>query len=60
MLESDYILMQRIINVRTAYNILSDCLVEKGTNLQEVLLLLSYEKDNLSLQLGDLEIKDNN
>ena len=58
MAESTYILMQRIANVRTACNILSDCRIKRGSLLQGVLILLENEKEDLSSQLGDLEIKD--
>ena len=60
MTESDYILMQRMTNVRTAYNILSDCTIENGSLLQGILVLLVSERDTLSAQLGNLEIKEDN
>ena len=60
MVESDYILMERIANVRAAVNILYGCRIQKGSLLQGVLILLENEKNDLSSQLGDLEIKEDN
>lgn len=40
MLESDYILVQKLTNIRIARNIVADCAMEPISRLKRVLILL--------------------
>ncbi len=57
MLESDYILIQRLTNIRVARKLINDCTIERPSKLQRVLLLLNEEEDELCLQF---EVYPNN
>ena len=53
-----YRLINQLGRVSVAHSVLSDCKIEKGSLLQKIILQLSEELLNLSLQLDALKIKD--
>lgn len=56
MKEFDYILIQRLINLRNAYSILTNNFIGEKSGLQDIVRLLTFEIEWIQSMVGDLEV----